>query len=121
MSAHSEIVRDYVELRNYLAQSHPQPNMEFEVHFEIRSGCLLAVSSLTQAGVEVAKVQPKFFQLFIPHYGLRFEKYSLDLIKYINENFAKVKTRKKPMRRIVLLALKHRKSLNLKRGYEPKN
>ncbi len=37
MSDHAQIVRNYVELRNYLAKSNPQPDMEFEIHFKIRN------------------------------------------------------------------------------------
>lgn len=121
MSAHSEIVRDYVELRNYLAQSHPQPNMEFEIHFKIQSGSLLAFSSLTKASVEVAKIQPVFFRPFKPHYGVRFEVYSSDLIEYIIDNFQSTENSAEANKRIINLCHQHRKSLNLKKGYEPKN
>ncbi|MBS1972688.1 MAG: hypothetical protein JSU04_20445 [Bdellovibrionales bacterium] len=119
MSGHSEIVRDYVELRNYLAQSHPQPNMEFEICFKIKSESLIAFSSQSKVGSEIAKVQPIFFQLYTPHYGVRFESYASDLIKYVNDNYKKNGAPKDPVGRILHLCQEHRKSLKLKSGYEP--
>jgi len=45
MSEHSEIVHSYIELRNFLATSHPKPNMKFEVGFVINENSLLAFLS----------------------------------------------------------------------------
>jgi len=118
MSEHSQIVREYVELRNYLAQSNPEPNMPFEVHFKIIGNALVAFNTVTKTPVEMAKIQPQFFHLYSPHYGLRFEKYSFSLITFINtrlkkDEIAYIK------RDIVSLAGQHRKSLGLKEKYEP--
>lgn len=117
MSAHSEIVRSYIELRNYLAKSNPQPNMEFEIKFKIIKQSLMAFNTQSGAVVEVAKVRPNFPGVFVPHYGCMFERYSTDLIKYINENL--LKESKEPNGEIVSLASRHKSSLNLKKAYEP--
>lgn len=119
MSAHSEIVRDYIELRNFLAQSHPQANMKFEIHFKIQSGSLLAFSSISKASVELAKIQPGFYRLFIPHYEVRFEYYALSLVRYINKHFKMPANTLEAPGTILSLSYKHRKNLDLKNSYEP--
>ncbi len=72
MSEHSEIVHEYIKLRNFLAISHPHANMKFDIGFIIKEGSLLAFSSVSKSSIEIAKIQPEFFYLYIPHYGLRF-------------------------------------------------
>jgi len=119
MSAHSEIVRDYIELRNFLAQSHPQPNLKFDVEFDLVKNRLLARSSLTKAGIEIIGVQPNFWRLYLPPSALRFEIFSLAMIKYINERLPK--TTKSLEKSILTLAVQYKNNLDLKAGYEPKS
>ena len=118
MSGHPEIAREYVELRNFLAQSNPAPNMAFEVKFELVGSSLMAKNSVSGAFVEVAKLQPIYTQLFMPHYGVRFEIYSSSLIKFVNKA---LRNELPEFRKGLLLGLteKHRNSLGFKPGYEP--
>lgn len=118
MSEHSEVVRDYVELRNYLARSNPQPNMEFEINFKIENGSLLAFNTLTKAKVELARVRPRLFGIFLPHYGTMFEKYSASLIKYVNSHLD-MENSQDTTEDVIKLAHKHKKSLSLREAYEP--
>ena len=122
MSEHSEIVHSYIELRNFLATSHPKPNMKFEIGFVINEQSLLAFSSVSKSSVEVAKIQPIYSHLYIPNYGLRFESYSLSLIEFINDSIViDTEDVKANNESIVYLCLQHRKSLDLKIAYEPRN
>lgn len=117
MSAHSEIVRSYIELRNYLAKSNPQANMEFEIHFKISNSALLAFSSQSKASVELAKVRPTYPGIFMPHYGCPFHEYATDLIQYVNKHLRKEPTDTNT--EILKLTVSHKSSLNLRRAYEP--
>lgn len=117
MSAHSEIVRSYIELRNYLAKSNPQANMEFEIHFKISNSALLAFSSQSKASVELAKVRPTYPGIFMPHYGCPFHEYATDLIQYVNKHLSKEPT--DTNMEIIKLTVSHKSSLNLRRAYEP--
>ncbi len=79
----------------------------------------MAFNTLTKAKVELARIQPNFFNLYLPHYGYLFENYSKDLVIFVNNNlnskeFTDIKAR------IVELAHKHKRSLNLGNAYEPK-
>lgn len=118
MSEHVQIVRDYIALRNYLARSNPQPNMTFEIIFIINNSSLMATNNITGALVELAKIQPHFFNLYLPHSGNFFEQYSISVIKFINRNL-NVNELNKIESQIVNLAEQHRKNLNLERAYEP--
>lgn len=120
MSAHSEIIRDYIELRNFLAQSHPQPNMNFEVAFEIRHGQLLAISSISHGSIEICRIQPHFWRLYIPHHGVRFETFSMALINFVNLRSKNCEP-KGIQKSILSLATQFKNNLDLKAGYEPKN
>lgn len=120
MSEHSEIVRSYIELRNYLAQSNPQPNMEFEVNFKIEGTSLFAFNTISKAKTELAKIQPNFFRLYSPPSGVRFEPYSFSLMSFLNKRInlngpTPVKDQ------IVSLAQIHKRSLALKKAYEPRD
>ncbi len=117
MSAHSEIVRSYIELRNYLAKSNPQPNMKFEVNFKVLNQSLMAFNTVTGASIEVAKIRPNFPGVFMPHYGCIFERYATDLIRYINMGLLKNVNQSND--EILSLSLKHKDSLNLNKAYEP--
>lgn len=68
MSEHSEVVRDYVALRNYLAKNNPKPNTEFEVDFRVERGTLLAINSLTGAKIELAQIHPRYTRLYISNH-----------------------------------------------------
>jgi hypothetical protein len=121
MSEHSEIVHSYIELRNFLASSHPRPNMPFEVGFVINEQSLLAFSSVSKSSIEVARIQPRFFLLYTPHSGLRFEAYSNSLIRFVNDGLEQTRNDPKTaLERTIFFSLQHRKSLDLKTGYEPK-
>jgi len=122
MSEHSEIVHSYIELRNFLASSHPRPNMPFEVGFVINENSLLAFSSVSKSSIEVAQIQPKFFRLYTPFSGLRFEGYSFSLIKFVNTALEKSKVDPKTKNEMIIaLSHQHRTGLDLKVAYEPKN
>jgi hypothetical protein len=121
MSDHSEIVHDYIELRNFLATSHPQANVKFDIGFIVIEGRLFAFSSVSKCRVEIARIQPEFFYLYTPSYGLRFEKYSDNLIKSINDELEKELERDKDAyEQIIFLSHQHKRTLDLKMGYEPK-
>ncbi|WP_413612870.1 hypothetical protein [Bdellovibrio sp. HCB-110] len=118
MSEHSEVVRDYVELRNYLARSNPQPNMEFEINFKIENGSLLAFNTLSKAKVELARVRPHSVNLYLPYYGVMFEKYAVSLIRYVNSQ-QNMENSVNAITEIIKLANHHKKSLGLREAYEP--
>lgn len=122
MSEHSEIVRDYIELRNFLAVSHPRPNMHFDVGFVIENKSLLAFSSASKSSIEVAKIQPQYFRLYLPHYDLRFGHYCESLTRFVNSHYkTPTENSKSSLERIIFFAHQHKRSLDLKVAYEPKS
>lgn len=121
MKEHSEVVRDYIELRNYLARSNPRPNMEFEIQFKVENGSLMAFNSLSKAKVELARIRSGGYPgIFLPHYGSLFEIYSASLIDYVNEHLVGV-VQIEMENEVVRLASVHKGSLNLAKAYEPKD
>lgn len=94
--------------------------MEFEIHFKVERASLMAFNTCSKAKVELARIQPHFFNLYLPHYGYLFEYYSSDLVLFINRNLNNTDF-KDVNGRIVELAHRHKRSLNLGNAYEPKN
>jgi hypothetical protein len=117
MSEHSEIVREYVEIRNLLGRSNPEPNMKFKIIFVIENNALYMVNKLSQYKLEVARVQPIFIRVYVPHYGYSYENFSRGLARFIN-NRMDLKEKDKKARALVL-AYNFKETLDLNAGYEP--
>ena len=120
MPSHPEVVHAYIELRNILAKSHPQPNMKFETGFLLAEKSLLIFSSVSKKSLEIARIQPHYFHLFIPHFSVFGEAYTLSLLKYVNRRL-KFESEKEAREQIINLCYQHRKTLGLGPAYEPKN
>lgn len=120
MPSQPEVAQAYTELRNILAKSHPQPNMRFEIGFLLAEKSLLIFSSVSKKSLEIAKIQPHYFNLFIPHFCAFGEAYAFSLLKYVNRRLS-FESEKEAREQIIYLCHQHRKTLGLGPKYDRKD